>query len=116
MWTDEARRAAADARNKSEDAKVISNLRGMFGIVAGGPKGGPGTVAMNAAAAATLAQDHPKSSGFAIQSFNPKLAGAPWQTEKKVGNQTVAERIALRMRTDNMNRSGAAGRTTFRVK
>lgn len=46
---------------------------------------------------------------YLIQKLNTKLAGNPWQVAKRVGNSTVAERTAERMRIDNPD-------TLFRVK
>lgn len=110
MWTDEARQASAEARKSAvsdwknkgtSDGQVTRGIAAMFGV---GDRG-------NRQAAATLAQGHPKSGTprYAIQTLNTKLAGTPWQTMKRVGNNTVAERVAQRMRIDNPN-------TLIRVK
>lgn len=50
---------------------------------------------------AQIAAQHKISSGpIKVQSLNTKLAGSPWQTAKRYGNRTVAERVAQHMRTD----------------
>lgn len=120
MWTDEARQAAADARQKSisdwknkgtSDQQVKSGIRALFGL----PDSG------NRAAATALAQGNPKS--YAVQSMNTKLAGTPWQTEMRVGASrslanpaAKAERIAMRMAADSSRSNAPANRQTFRVK
>jgi hypothetical protein len=116
MWTDKARQAAAEARAKvndwktqgTSDKQAVSGIRALFGL----PDRG------NAQAATALAQGNPKSGGprYAVQAMNTKLAGTPWQTVRRVGNSTVAERIAMRMASDSTHRDAPASRQTFRVK
>lgn len=50
---------------------------------------------------AQIAAQHRISGGpIKVQSLNTKLVGSPWQTDKRYGNRTVAERVAQHMRTD----------------
>lgn len=121
MWTDEARAAAAEARAKAvndwktqgtSDKQVVTGIRALFGVGDG-----------NRQAAATLAQDHPKSGTVAIQQMNPKLAGTPWQTVQRVGlsnsltnPKAKAERIAMRMAADQRRNTSPGAQKPFRVK